>query len=60
MTKIEDFLHENGWPKGFEKAFMDSKERVAFRCMVVDNSHSMKRRDFHQIVMKEGRVGGPT
>jgi hypothetical protein len=59
MTKIEDFLHENGWPKGFEKAIIDSKERVAFRYMVVDNSHSMKRRDCHQIVMKEGQVGGP-
>lgn len=60
MSNIEEFLCENGWPKGIQKAVMNSKDRVAFRYIVVDNSHSMRRRYCHQIFMKEGQSGCPT
>ena len=50
MENVKDFVARNRWPAGFAQSIMDSKDRVAFRFVVVDNSRSMLKQDGHRIV----------
>ena len=50
MDNLKDFISRNRWPAGFAQSVMDSKDRVAFRFVVVDNSRSMLKQDGHRIV----------
>ena len=49
-TALEQLVVANKWPAGFAKTILDSKESVAFRFVVVDNSRSMLKRDGHRLV----------
>lgn len=49
MSDVSAFLSDRGWPQGFDRAIQDSKDRVAFRFVVVDNSRSMLKRDSHLV-----------
>ena len=53
MGDLEDFLSSQGWPVGLQNAILESKKDVAFRFVVVDNSRSMLKRDYHE-VMRDG------
>lgn len=50
MGDLEDFLIAQGWPVGLENAIIESKKEVAFRFVVVDNSRSMLKRDYHEVI----------
>lgn len=54
MDALTDFMIKRNWPKGFEKAVADSKNHVAFRFIVVDNSKSMLKRDGHKLSNIDG------
>ena len=49
MDDLEDFLISQGWPVGLQNAILQSKKDVAFRFVVVDNSRSMLKRDYHEV-----------
>jgi hypothetical protein len=38
FEQLNELLAKDQWPVGFSKAILDSKESVAFRFVVVDNS----------------------
>ena len=50
MGDLEDFLISQGWPVGIQNAILESKKDVAFRFIVVDNSRSMLKRDYHEVI----------
>ena len=47
---LEATMANNGWPRGFASAIMESTSIVAFRFVVVDNSRSMLKLDGHRLV----------
>ena len=50
MENLTDFVAKNRWPAGFAKCVKDSKDRIAFRFVVVDNSRSMLKQDGLRLV----------
>jgi DNA-binding transcriptional MerR regulator len=51
---LTEFMIKRKWPEGFRKAVSDSKNHVAFRFIVVDNSKSMLKRDGHNLSNIDG------
>ena len=43
-TSLRDIVVSNKWPAGFANVIVQSKETVAFRFVIVDNSRSMLKR----------------
>ena len=50
-TSLRDTVVQNNWPAGFANVIVQSKETVAFRFVIVDNSRSMLKRDGHRLVV---------
>lgn len=56
MANLKEFSAKKSWPIGFVKAIADSKEYIAFRFVVVDNSRSMCRQDSFRLVSDKSGV----
>ena len=54
MSSLQEVLAQHSWPIGFETCITQSKEIVAMRFVIVDNSRSMLKRDGHRLT-KEGK-----
>ena len=50
-TSLRDTVVSNKWPSGFANVIVQSKEAVAFRFVIVDNSRSMLKRDGHRLIV---------
>jgi hypothetical protein len=51
MENLKDFVLKNRWPTGFADSIMESRDRVAYRFVVVDNSRSMLKHDGHRLLI---------
>jgi hypothetical protein len=51
MENLKDFVMKNRWPTGFADSIMESRNRVAYRFVVVDNSRSMLKHDGHRLLI---------
>lgn len=51
MVNLRDFVIKNRWPIGFADSIMESRDRVAYRFVVVDNSRSMLKHDGHRLLI---------
>lgn len=51
MENLKDFTTKNRWPTGFAESIMESRDRVAYRFVVVDNSRSMLKHDGHRLLI---------
>ena len=49
-TDIDDFIKQARWPSGFAKLVKETRNQIAFRFVIVDNSRSMLKHDGHRIV----------
>jgi hypothetical protein len=56
MANLKEFSAKKCWPIGFVKAIADSKEHIAFRFVIVDNSRSMLKQDGLRLVNDKNGV----
>jgi hypothetical protein len=56
MANLKEFSAKKSWPIGFVKAIADSKEHIAFRFVIVDNSRSMLKQDGLRLVNDKSGV----
>ena len=47
---LVEVVNGNKWPRYFAQCISDSKDAVAFRYVLVDNSRSMLKRDGNSLV----------
>ena len=53
LLSLLELTAAHNWPKGFAKCIIESKDAVAFRFVIVDNSRSMSKRDGHHLVKND-------
>ena len=51
MEGVESFVSRSRWPTGFAKSISDSKNRVAHRFVLIDNSCSMLKQDGYRLAV---------
>ena len=49
LEQLNGLLESEKWPTGFGKTILDSKDQVAFRFVIIDNSRSMLKKDGHRL-----------
>ena len=54
---FRQLMRKHNWPAGFADTILQSKEHVACRFLIVDNSRSMLKNDGHRLIEKaDGKV----
>ena len=54
---FRELLGKHSWPAGFANVILQSKEKVAYRFLIVDNSRSMLKNDGHRLTKKaDGKI----